>query len=245
MKVISVVIPSYNEEARLGPTLDEIGRYLSSNGIDHEIIVVDDGSTDGTVDVVRDAAVNNPSVNLVANGSNRGKGYSVRNGFINSSGKFVLFSDADLSTPIQELDRFMNEMDGGADIVIGSRAMRESDIVKRQPVYRMLMGKTFNKLVRVLTVRGINDTQCGFKLFRRESCERLFEVQRIERFAFDVELLFLASKKGLDIREVPVRWINSPDSKVHVVKDSSRMLLDILKLRWGYITGAYNGYLSS
>ncbi|HEX9861047.1 MAG TPA: glycosyltransferase family 2 protein, partial [Nitrospirota bacterium] len=135
--------------------------------------------------------------------------------------------------------KFMPEVDAGADIVFGSRSMRGSDIIKRQPFYRMLMGKTFNKLVRLLTVRGISDTQCGFKLFRRDTCAWLFRAQKVERFAFDVELLFLAHKKGLVVKEVPVRWINSPQSKVHVVRDSSRMLLDILKVRWWYLTGGY------
>jgi len=244
MTDISVVIPAYNEEERLEPSIGKISEYLRSSGYVYEIIVVDDGSTDSTVDVAKRAASKDPAVRLVANRSNRGKGYSVKNGFLNSVGRFVLFSDADLSTPIEELGLFMDIMEGGADIVIGSRAMRGSDIIKRQPIYRMLMGKTFNKIVRLFTVRGIKDTQCGFKLFRRGSCMGLFEAQRIERFAFDVELLFLAVRKGLVIREIPVRWINSPQSKVDVVRDSARMLLDIIRLRWDHIRGAYSGYLS-
>jgi len=244
MTDISVVIPAYNEENRLAPTIDNIGEYLRSEGYGYEIIVVDDGSSDATVELAKQAASMDPAVRIVENGANRGKGFSVKNGFMHATGRLVLFSDADLSTPIEELGRLKETMDAGADIVIGSRAMRDSDIIKRQPLYRMLMGKTFNKLVRILTVRGIKDTQCGFKLFRKDTCKGLFEVQRIERFAFDVELLFLASRKGLTVREIPVRWINSPQSKVNVVRDSARMLLDIIRLRWDYLRGAYSGFMS-
>lgn len=241
MTELSVIIPAYDEEARLGPTIGRVDAYLSGTGISYEVIVVDDGSRDRTREVVMEAARLMPNVRLLENGANRGKGYSVKSGFMNSVGRLVLFSDADLSTPIEELEKFLPEVKAGADIVIGSRALRESDIIKRQPIYRMLMGKTFNKLVRLLTVRGISDTQCGFKLFRRESCAALFGAQKVERFAFDVEILFLADKAGLIVRELPVRWINSPQSKVHIVRDSSMMLWDIIKVRWRYITGGYAG----
>jgi dolichyl-phosphate beta-glucosyltransferase len=236
---LSVIIPAYNEAGRIGPTLARINEYLTGLGMDFEVVVVDDGSTDSTPDLVREAALSMPSLRLVKNGENRGKGYSVKNGFMNSGGGLVLFSDADLSTPIEELERFLPEVENGADIVIGSRAMRESNIIKRQPLYRMLMGKTFNKIVRVLTVRGINDTQCGFKLFRRDTCGPVFSAQKVERFAFDAELLFLAQKKGLKVVELPVRWINSPLSKVDVVRDSLRMLFDVLSIRWNYLAGKY------
>lgn len=236
---ISVIIPAYNEESRIGPTLAGIDRYLAASGMSYEILVVDDGSRDRTSDVVLEAANGMPRIRLLSNGENRGKGYSVKNGVMNTTGRLVLFSDADLSTPIEELGKFMPEVDAGADIVFGSRAMQGSEIIKRQPLYRMLMGKTFNKLVRLLTVRGVSDTQCGFKLFRRDTCAWLFGAQKVERFAFDVELLFLAGRGGLSVKEVPVRWINSPQSRVHIVRDSSRMLWDILKVRWRYLTGGY------
>lgn len=236
---LSVIIPAYNEADRIGPTLESVDRYLSLSGKTYEIAVVDDGSADSTCDVVLRAGKMMPRVRLIKNGANRGKGYSVRNGFFGTSGEFALFSDADLSTPIEELEKFLGEAGAGADIVIGSRAMRGADIIRRQPLYRMLMGKTFNKLVRLIAVRGISDTQCGFKLFRRSSCEEIFRAQRVERFAFDVELLFLAARKGLRVREVPVRWINSPMSRVRAVRDSARMLMDIIKVRLDYIKGAY------
>jgi len=239
---LSVIIPAYNEAGRIGPTLSRVVEYLSGKGFEWELVVVDDGSTDATRDLVREAAQRDARVRPIENGTNRGKGYSVRNGFLNTSGEYALFSDADLSTPIEELDGFLLDADGGADIVIGSRAMRDSKILKRQPVYRMVMGKTFNRLVRALTVRGISDTQCGFKLFRRSVCEPQFLGQKIDHFSFDAELLFLAQKKGLKIVERPVRWINSPQSKVDPVWDSLRMLLDILKVRWSYLTGGYQGF---
>jgi len=240
MTELSVVIPAYNEEARVGPTIGEVARFLSTQEMTYEIVVVDDGSNDSTCDVVLEAARGLQNVRLVKNGANRGKGFSVKNGFINTGGELVLMSDADLSTPIEELTKLLAEARAGADIVIGSRAMKGSRIIVRQPVYRMLMGKTFNKLVRLLTVQGISDTQCGFKLFRRSSCERLFGAQRIEGFAFDVELLFLADRMGLVVREVPVRWINSPMSRVSAVRDSARMLADIIRLRLDYIMGRYD-----
>jgi dolichyl-phosphate beta-glucosyltransferase len=239
MTELSVVIPAYNEADRVGPTISEVDRFLSSKGITYEIVVVDDGSTDSTCDVVLRAAQNFPSLRLVKNGANRGKGYSVKNGFMNSEGELVLMSDADMSTPIEEVTKLIPKARAGADIVIGSRAMKGSKIIVRQPLYRMLMGKTFNKIVRLLTVRGIADTQCGFKLFKRSSCECLFGAQRIERFAFDVELLFLADKRGLVINEVPVMWINSPMTKVSALRDSARMLADIIRLRLNYLMGRY------
>lgn len=238
---LSVIIPAYNEAGRIGPTLTRIDAFLAGLGISYEIVVVDDGSTDKTRKIVREMAGPIPALRLMENGVNRGKGYSVRNGFLDSAGEYVLFSDADLSTPIEELEKFLPEMDRDADIVIGSRAVRGADIVKRQPIHRMLMGKTFNKIVQVLTVRGISDTQCGFKLFRRSTCEAVFRMQRVDRFAFDAELLFLARKRGLVIRELPVRWINSPESKVDIVRDSSRMLADIISVRLDYLTGKYPG----
>lgn len=239
MPDISIIIPAYNEESRIGPTLDRIGEYMRASGMDYDIVVVDDGSTDNTRAVVTEAARKINGLRLIGNGVNRGKGYSVKNGFFASGGRLVLFSDADLSTPIEELEKFLTELDRGADIVIGSRSLSGSNIIRRQPLYRVLMGKSFNKLVRLLTVSGLVDTQCGFKLFRRESSEPIFKVQRIERFAFDAELLFLAQKKGLRISELPVRWVNSPQSKVDPVKDSLRMALDLVRIRADYLTGKY------
>lgn len=239
---LSVIIPSYNEAGRIGPTVERVGRCLADLRLSYEIVVVDDGSTDGTGDAVREAAGGVPGLRLVGLGVNRGKGYAVREGFMRSGGEFVLLSDADLSTPIGELERFLPEMERGADIVIGSRSAGGARIIRRQPLYRMLMGKAFNKVVWLLAVRGLSDTQCGFKLFRRKTCEDLFRMQRVERFAFDAELLFLARKRGLAIRELPVRWTDSPGSKVRIFRDSSRMLLDVIRVRLGYVAGKYPGF---
>ncbi|HEY3347120.1 MAG TPA: dolichyl-phosphate beta-glucosyltransferase [Nitrospirota bacterium] len=238
---LSVVIPAFNEEDRIGRTLCEVDSYLSKLGRSYEILVVDDGSTDRTREITLTLAEGSPAIRYISNDANRGKGFSVRHGFFESTGELFLISDADMSTPIDELPRFMEEMDKGADIVIGSRALKQSNIIKRQPIYRVLMGKTFNKIVRLFTVRGISDTQCGFKLFRRDTCEWIFRVQRVERFAFDAELLFLASVKGLSIEELAVRWINSPNSKVNPIWDSSRMLKDIIKVRLDFVRGKYTG----
>ena len=237
---LSVVIPAYNEAGRIGPTLGRIAEHLGGLGLEYEIVVVDDGSGDETRAVVQEAAKDIPALRLVANGVNRGKGFSVKTGFLHSTGELALVSDADLSTPIEELSRFLPEIEGGADIVIGSRALEDSDIIRRQPIHRMLMGKTFNRLVRLLGVRGISDTQCGFKLFRRETCLPIFRALRVERFAFDVELLFLAERKGLRIVERPVRWTNSPYSKVRVIRDSARMLSDVIRIRLRALAGGYD-----
>jgi len=239
---LSVIIPAFNEAACIEYTLKRIYEYLSGKGMDFEVLVVDDGSGDSTREIVLKAAESMPLIRLIKNGVNRGKGYSVKNGFLESAGGLVLFSDADLSTPIEELGRFLGEAGKGADIVIGSRALKESKIIRRQPIYRIIMGKTFNVLVRLLTVQGIADTQCGFKLFHRETCRQIFLAQRVERFAFDVEILFLAKRKGLIISELPVHWVNSPLSKVHLVRDSARMLLDIFMVRWWYLLRYYHGF---
>ncbi|MGA2193285.1 MAG: dolichyl-phosphate beta-glucosyltransferase [Nitrospirota bacterium] len=229
---LSVVIPAYNEENRILPTIKKIHEYLKTKKVEFELLVVDDGSTDRTVEIARGATAFLPSLSVMENGVNRGKGYSVRNGFLNTRGKFVLFSDADLSTPIEELDKFLAEAERGADVVIGSRAMSCSHILRRQPLHRVLMGKAFNRLVRAFAVKGISDTQCGFKLLRRSACEGIIRAQRIDGFAYDVELLFLASRNRLRTKEVPVTWANSPASKVRVLEDSFKMFLDVIRIRW-------------
>ena len=236
---LSVVIPAYDEALRIGPTLVRINGYLKGRGAPFEIIVVDDGSRDNTKEVVANAMRTMPSIRLVENGINRGKGYSLRNGFLNSRGGLVLFCDADLSTPIEEVEPFIAEVGRGMDIVIGSRALSGSHIVKRQPLYRMLMGKTFNKFVRLFLIDGIADTQCGFKLLRRDTCGMIVSRLTVERFAYDVELLFLARKYGLRVAELPVMWMNSPDSKVHAVRDSANMFLDLMRVAWDNISGKY------
>lgn len=234
-KKLSIVIPAYNEEQRIGKTLDRVCDYMKGSGpYPYELIVVDDGSSDNTAGVVREAMEKHPAISILQNNVNKGKGYSVRRGVLSSRGRFVLMSDADLSTPIEEIEKLYKELDEGYDISIGSRAMSESVILKRQPWYRQLMGKTFNKFVQVFAVWGINDTQCGFKLFNGDAARSVFSRQKVDRFAFDAEALYLAKKMGFSIKEVPVVWVNSPDSKVSVLNDSPQMLKDLLMVRFSH-----------
>ncbi len=236
---ISVIIPAYNEEPRISETLKKIHQYLRENFEDFEIIVVDDGSTDSTAALV--SAIRNElsGIKLRQNGKNMGKGFSVKNGILSSKGNLVLMSDADLSTPIEELQKLLPFIDRGFDIATGSRGLKESDIVIRQPWYRERMGKTFNVFVRLLLIGGIKDTQCGFKLFKGDVARRVFGKTRIHGFSFDVEVLFIAKKMGYKIKEIPIRWLNSPDSKVRVFKDSAKMLLELLKIKAYGLTGRY------
>jgi dolichyl-phosphate beta-glucosyltransferase len=236
---LSVVIPAYNEAERIRTTLKKIHNYLLTKNYRSEIIIVDDGSYDNTRDVVKEIAQENPNVRLLENGVNRGKGYSVKTGVSDSHGKIILFSDADLSTPIQEVSNLEYWLHNGYDIAIGSRALTGSEILVRQPRYRECMGKIFNRLVQLLAVSGIKDTQCGFKLFTQKAARWLFTKQTVYGFGFDVEILLIASKNGYRIKEVPVTWINSPDSRVHIVKDSLTMLRDLVRIRTRYLSGKY------
>jgi len=229
---LSIVIPAYNEAFRIGRTLRRISGYMKARDSPYEVIVVDDGSDDHTIRVVGELMEKDPAISLLQNGVNRGKGYSVRRGVLHSKGRFVLMSDADLSTPVEEIEKLYKELDEGYDISIGSRALSESMILKRQPWYRQLMGKTFNKFVQGVAIKGISDTQCGFKLFKGDTARVVFSRQRIDRFAFDVEALYLAKRMGFSISEVPVVWINSSDSKVRIFRDSLQMLKDIVKIRY-------------
>ena len=228
---LSVVIPCFNEEARLPRTVREIAAFLAARGHDAEIIVVDDGSRDRTREAARALEASCPFVRVVGFPRNHGKGFAVRAGFLAATKDAVLFSDADLSTPIQELDGMWPWMDRGCDVVIGSRRLSGARLEVPQPLHRRGMGRAFNLIVSTLAVRGFQDTQCGFKLFRRAALEPVFRGLKTQGFAFDVELLLLARRRGLRIREVPVRWINSPDSRVRAVRDSALMLREILRMR--------------
>jgi dolichyl-phosphate beta-glucosyltransferase len=228
---ISIVIPAFNEEDRILPTLRMIDDYLRDRVRGYEIIVVDDGSSDNTMKVVRSECGRLKSVRLLSNEANRGKGFSVRRGVMGARHDLVLVSDADLSTPIEEVSKFLPWVEKGYDVVIGSRALKESDIIRRQPWYRQTMGKTFNLLVRIVVLGGFHDTQCGFKMFRTPAGKKIFESLKTEGFAFDVEALLRAKKIGYRVKEVPVRWINSPQSKVRVLRDSARMFLDLVRIR--------------
>jgi dolichyl-phosphate beta-glucosyltransferase len=237
---LSIVIPAYNEERRLGATLEQVGLYLRKQRICAEILVVDDGSKDGTVTLARSLQRKIVGLKVLLNGHNMGKGASVRHGVMQAKGEQVLFSDADLSTPIEELEKLWPEVRAGrADFSIGSRGMLKSEVAVRQPLYRVMMGKSFNLLVQAVAVRGIMDTQCGFKLFDRKAGQKVFDLQRVPRFGFDVEMLFLARKMGYRIHEVPVRWVNSPFSTVNPIADSSQMFFDLLQIRLNDWQGKY------
>ena len=229
--MLSVVIPAYNEENRLPATLKEIISHLDQGNADYEIIIVEDGSTDNTQLKLEEIRSNNSRIRILQNKKNKGKGFSVKKGVLAAQGEYILFCDADGSTPISELDKLLTKLDAGYDIAIGSRGLKESQIRVRQTFYREYMGKIFNGLVRLLTVPGIADTQCGFKCFKRDVAQELFTLQKIKRFSFDVEVLYLAQKKGFKIAEVPVTWMNSPESRVDLIKDSLRMLIDVLRIR--------------
>lgn len=230
---ISIVIPAYNEEVRIGMTLVRTLEYLRARHPSSEVLVVDDGSRDGTVNVVEEIAQTDPSVRVLRQPQNRGKGAAVRRGVMEARGKVVLFMDADLATPVEELDTLLVYLHRGYRVVIGSRGLAESDIRQRQPPGRELMGRVFNLLVRSVLLGGFKDTQCGFKLFDRDAARELFTRQKLDGFAFDVEVLLIAKELGYRIAEVPVVWYHAPNSKVSPIADSSRMLGDLLRLRLG------------
>jgi dolichyl-phosphate beta-glucosyltransferase len=228
---LSVVIPAYNEEARLGPTVERVCAFLDQARPDYQLLVVDDGSTDRTVDVARDAAGGSERVVVIEQDRNRGKGAAVRAGMLAATGRFALFSDADLATPIEELGKLQAAIDDGADVAIASRALAGSDIQTRQHPIRELMGRSFNMIVRAALMGGFKDTQCGFKLFTSAAARDLFGRATISGFAFDVEILLMARDAGYRVDEVPVVWRHVEESKVSPGSDAARMFYDLLALR--------------
>lgn len=239
---LSIVIPAYNEEKRLARTLARIRDYFASQGMGSdrvEIIVVDDGSTDGTASAALEWARQIPGMRLVRNDGNRGKGYSVKHGMLESRGRIALFTDADLSSPIEESRNLFAALDAGNDVAIGSRALDRSLISSRQSRLREIAGMIFNGFVRLFTGLPFHDTQCGFKAFVRARTRTVFEQQRIERFGFDPEILFIAKRHGLRSVEVPVRWAHDPGTKVHVFRDSLLMFGDLIVIRWNWLLGRY------
>ncbi|MDD2941958.1 MAG: glycosyltransferase family 2 protein [bacterium] len=234
---LSIVIPAYNEETRILAALAEADTFLQSQSFDYEIIVIDDGSVDRTVEVVESAGISN--LRVLALDRNCGKGAAVKAGMRAAKGTMLIYCDADGATPIEELIKLEKAIEAGAAIAIGSRALLSADTTVKTVWYRKYMGRVFNGLVNALILPGIADTQCGFKMFRRDAADYVFGRQLADGFSFDVELLFLARKQGFRITEVPVNWTNVPGSKVNLVRDSLRMLRDIFKFRWNYLTGVY------
>lgn len=237
---LSIVVPAYNEEERLVLSLGKIGSYLDAAAIDAEILVVDDGSKDRTAELATKALAGRRG-RVVANGENRGKGYSVRHGVLEAHGRFVLVTDADLSTSIEDHAKLAAVMrDRDLDVVIGSRALPDSNVEIRQNWLRQTMGRSFNVIIRSLTGLPFRDTQCGFKLLDRERVKPLVEKMVVDGFAFDVELLFLCARFGLSVADVPVTWRNATGSKVSIVGDPLVMIADVLRVRWRFRRGLYN-----
>ncbi|HEY6394720.1 MAG TPA: dolichyl-phosphate beta-glucosyltransferase [Candidatus Binataceae bacterium] len=233
---LSIVVPAYNEALRIDTTLRKIPIYAAAQPFPIEVVVVDDGSTDATAEVV----ARFPEVRMLRVSPNRGKGHAVRHGALASAGEFVLFTDADLSAPIEEADKLLSALQSGAAAAVGSRALRRELIGVRQPVFRDYSGRIYNLLVRLFTGLRIHDTQCGFKLFRMDATRRAFELQRVEGFGFDPELLFLIERTGGKIVEVPVRWNHDAATKVRFPRDPIRMFADLISLRVRSIGAHYS-----
>jgi len=236
----SIVIPAYNESARLGATLEKVLAYVHRQGWDAEVIVVNDGSRDNTAEIVRAYSVKDPVLRLVENPGNHGKGYSVRNGMLNSRGQIVLFSDADLSSPIEEAPKLFQALNAGADIAIGSRWLRAETQTQRQPLHRQIFGRIYNLILRLTLGLQFKDTQCGFKAFKQPAVHAIFPLQKIERWGFDPEILFLARKLKFKVQEVPVTWGHSGGTRINPLVDGSRMVMEMLRIRWYDLTGKYS-----
>jgi glycosyltransferase involved in cell wall biosynthesis len=236
----SIVIPAYNESARIGTTLAAVLECVHSRNWLAEVIVVNDGSSDTTADIVREFVRLDPIVHLLENPSNRGKGYSVRNGILAGRGDILMFTDADLSSPIEEAERLFAAINEGADIAIGSRWLEVSRQTIKQPIYRQFFGRCFNAVTRWVMGLPFADTQCGFKAFRRSAAHTVFGLQRIERWGFDPELLFIALRRGYGIKEVPVTWGHDERSRMSYLRDGLKMLEEILYIRWNAFTGVYD-----
>ena len=242
---LSLIIPAYNEEKLIGDSLTKVTAYLETMEYSYEVILVDDGSRDSTVEIASawskgdTAAGLKGEVRVLENVRNRGKGFSVRKGFLEARGEFALFSDADLSTPVEDSAKLLAYAKEGFDVAIGSRALKESQIELHQPWWRELMGKSFNAIVQLLAIKGIKDTQCGFKCFSKKAYHEVFSRQTIDGFGFDVEALFIAKKHGFKIIEVPVKWENRIESRVNPILHPIQMFFELLLIRFRDIMGAY------
>ncbi len=235
---ISLVVPAYNEQGRLPATLEKLREYLARQSFSYEVLVVDDGSLDGTADLVEKAAADFPGLRLLRE-PHRGKGHAVRQGMLAAEGRYVMFCDADFSMPVEEVPHFPEAMLGPQAIAIASREVKGARRIG-EPKHRHLMGRVFNLIVRVLAVPGLQDTQCGFKCFSRDAAQRIFRMQVIDGFGFDVEVLYVARKLGLGITEVPISWYYSPSSRVDPIRDTLRMFNDVLQVRANDRHGLYD-----
>jgi glycosyltransferase involved in cell wall biosynthesis len=237
---LSIVIPAYNESARIERTLERVMSCVEKQGWDAEVLVVDDGSTDGTPEIVHRWMKLYPRLKLVKNDGNRGKGFSVRNGLLQASGEVVMFTDADLSAPMEEAELLMAAIADGADVAIGSRWMDKTRQTIHQPLYRRFFGRCFNWVTRMVMGLPFKDTQCGFKAFKRPAAQIIFRLQRIERWGFDPEILFIARKLGYSIREVPVTWGHDERSRMSYLKDGMKMLQEMAVIRANSVAGRYD-----
>ena len=242
---ISIVIPAYNEAARIERTLGRVLQCVRERQWDAEVLVVDDGSSDDTAVIVRSHMQESPELYLIQNPGNRGKGYSVRNGLLQAAGEIVMFTDADLSAPMEEADRLFAAIEDGADVAIGSRWLDRSRQTLHQPLYRRFFGRCFNALTRAVMGLPYADTQCGFKAFRRKTAQVIFRLQRVERWGFDPEILFIARKLGFTIAEVPVSWGHDERSKISYLRDGSRMLQDMATIRSNSMLGRYDAAIAA
>ncbi len=236
----SIVIPAFNEQARIGDTLDRVMECAHDRGWPAEVLVVNDGSRDRTAAIVLEAARRYPNLRLIENPGNRGKGYSVRHGILQSRGAVVMFTDADLSAPIEQAARLFAAVADGADVAIGSRWLDRSRQTLEQPMYRRFFGRCFNWLTRLVMNLPFADTQCGFKAFRREAARTIFLRQSIERWGFDPEILYIALRLGLRVKEVPVTWGHDDRSRISYLKDGLRMMQDLVRVRFNSLVGCYD-----
>jgi len=239
---VSLIIPAYNEASRLPNNLTTCLIYLQSHFTDYEVLVVDDGSRDSTPTMVKQFQKDWPQLKLIENKRNRGKGHSVKKGILQSSGEFVFFTDADLSTPIKTLREFLELLTGqdSSDVVIGTRKVAEANITKPQPLRRRVIGKVYTHIANLLLRTGISDFNCGFKGFKREAAQAIFSRMTINGWGFDTELLFVARRLGYRVKEVPVEWANSADSRVKIIRDSARSLSDLMHIRLKGWRGLYD-----
>jgi glycosyltransferase involved in cell wall biosynthesis len=242
---LSIVIPAYNESARIESALEQVLRCVAERKWDAEVLVVDDGSKDDTAAIVHRWMVDNPRLHLIQNPGNRGKGYSVRNGLLQAAGDVVMFTDADLSSPVEEAERLISAIEDGAYVAIGSRWLDKTRQTIHQPLYRQFFGRCFNWITRRVMGLPFKDTQCGFKAFKREAAQVIFRLQTIERWGFDPEILFIARKLRYSIQEVPVTWGHDERSRISYLKDGMKMLQEMAIIRANSLAGRYDAAIAA